>query len=496
MRYHRTLLFLILILLSSCAKKHFYQSTALVNPAQQAHLQQDSVLAVAGKHYDKSKLHELLFGKHYRDIWATPIQVKVFNADTAFGGLRVTEKGGGMQTKSIKFKDQEAREYALRSIDKDPAKPLPAFWQKTFIATLLRDQTSAANPYGAFVLEPMAQAAGIFYTHPRLVYLKKEDPDVGEFAQEYGGQLMLLEERNEEKEAIIPEIHGENADDMMDTEDVLRKRFNSNEHQFDQVFFARNRLFDMLIGDWDRHEGQWQWIEYEKGKEHIYRPIPKDRDQAFNQFRDGIIPWLASRFFPGRKFTSFHYKIDDVEALLYNASFIDARALNEVTREQWIKLGQELKQSITDSIIEASIKQWPQPVYDQIGLETIAKLKSRRDQLPQVAEQVYEELAKDVMVIGSDEEEIFRILRKNDSETVVEMWRPENGKKPEKLLYSRTFYENETDEITIYGLGEDDKFEVSGKVKKGIKITLVGGLGEDEFTDESNVKGLCKHTII
>jgi hypothetical protein len=35
----------------------------------------------------------------------------------------------------------------------------------------------------------------------------------------------------------------------------------------------------MLLGDWDRHEDQWRWSEFEKENgEHYFRPIPRDRD--------------------------------------------------------------------------------------------------------------------------------------------------------------------------------------------------------------------------
>ena len=34
----------------------------------------------------------------------------------------------------------------------------------------------------------------------------------------------------------------------------------------DQQEFARARLFDMLVGDWDRHEGQWRWKEQKTEK--------------------------------------------------------------------------------------------------------------------------------------------------------------------------------------------------------------------------------------
>ena len=40
-------------------------------------------------------------------------------------------------------------------------------------------------------------------------------------------------------------------------------------------------LFDLIIGDWDRHEDQWRWAEQEDGKDEIYEPIARDRDQTF-----------------------------------------------------------------------------------------------------------------------------------------------------------------------------------------------------------------------
>jgi hypothetical protein len=41
------------------------------------------------------------------------------------------------------------------------------------------------------------------------------------------------------------------------------------------------RLFDMLIGDWDRHYDQWRWGEYKVGDKVIYKPVPRDRSSIF-----------------------------------------------------------------------------------------------------------------------------------------------------------------------------------------------------------------------
>jgi hypothetical protein len=49
----------------------------------------------------------------------------------------------------------------------------------------------------------------------------------------------------------------------------------------DENEYIKARLFDMLIGDWDRHYDQWRWAEYKKKAIVIYKPIPRDRDRFF-----------------------------------------------------------------------------------------------------------------------------------------------------------------------------------------------------------------------
>ena len=41
------------------------------------------------------------------------------------GGLTATQRGGGEQTKSLRFKGADGREYQFRSLDKDPVAALP-----------------------------------------------------------------------------------------------------------------------------------------------------------------------------------------------------------------------------------------------------------------------------------------------------------------------------------------------------------------------------------
>jgi len=57
---------------------------------------------VAGDHYHAGWLHRLLLGTHYRDLWATPLEVDVLDLSRFAGGLTPTGCGGRRQTKVLR----------------------------------------------------------------------------------------------------------------------------------------------------------------------------------------------------------------------------------------------------------------------------------------------------------------------------------------------------------------------------------------------------------
>ena len=63
---------------------------------------------------------------------------------------------------------------------------------------------------------------------------------------------------------------------------MLNHRYAEDDHFIDQLAFARARLLDLLVGDWDRHEDQWRWAKFKQDDDiKLYRPIPRDRDNVF-----------------------------------------------------------------------------------------------------------------------------------------------------------------------------------------------------------------------
>ena len=140
----------------------------------------DSVVVTPGAHYRAGGFHTLFFGKHYRNLWTTPIRVEVLDLATFAGGLRPTKRGGGKQTRSLRFAGADGREYQFRSVDKDPSPLLPEELRHTVAQRVFQDQISAGHPAAPLVVSPLLDAAGVLHSSPRLVLLP-DDPALGEF---------------------------------------------------------------------------------------------------------------------------------------------------------------------------------------------------------------------------------------------------------------------------------------------------------------------------
>ena len=270
----------------------------------------------------------------------------------------------------------------------------------------------------------------------------------------------------------------------------------SNSYQFNQKAFARARLLDLLIGDWDRHKGQWDWAVTAQGADTTYFPVPKDRDQVFLKMNDGVIPFIATSKLLGRKFHTFDHDFSDVKAYMLNAAFIDERLLNELSRKDWHRIALQMQQQLTDVVIDRAVKELPQPIYTLVGPEMAHNLKSRRDLLPKAAAQMYAILAKRVTIPGSDAPEQFVVRRLDDGDVEVIVTRPATGAAPARQLYKRIFKRGETEEIILHGLAGDDEFILSGQADESVLVKIYGGLGEDEITDNSSVSGWKKYTQV
>ncbi|HEX2630428.1 MAG TPA: hypothetical protein VHM26_15515, partial [Chitinophagaceae bacterium] len=446
---------------------------------------QTTKTVVAGPQYDRSGIHQWLWGKHYRKEWATPVNVPLFYIDTAEGGLTVYKTGGSRQTKSLRLQNAAGKEYVLRSIDKTFGNAIDSIYRGTFVERILNDQVSIGHPYSAVTVTPLAEAAKIYHTEPKIVFVPRQ-PALGNYNEEYGDQLYLFEQRPDENWEEAPNFGY--SKNIIGTDKLLENLLEDNNRRVDQPMYVRARLVDMLIGDASRHEDQWRWATLEKEGQTIYRPIPRDRDQAYAQFDGVLVRFILSAANLGYLQT-FSDVIPDVRLNNFPARNLDRRMANETTLEQWTAIAKELQVSIDDHVIERAVKKLPPEVFAVSGEKMIKSLKSRRDDLLRCATDYYLFLAREVDVAGTEENEFFYIKRKSNDEVIVTITgMDKSGKLKPKAVYERVFKRNETDEIRLYGIDGKDTYLLEGETDNSIMVRIIGGKGKDSIIDKSVVR--------
>ena len=451
----------------------------------QAQDKNEMVEIIPGKQYASSGFNNFFFGAHWRDIWTTPIKVPVLNLKTFAGGLTLGEKGGGLQTQSIRFYGKDGKIYKFRSINKVPTKVLEEDLRESVVADILQDQISSSNPFGALVVVPLLNAVNVLQAEPKLFVLPN-DESLGNFRDEFGGMLGLIE--------VHPDEGDEGNDGFEDAEKVLGtyKLFHRLEEKrsekVDATEFLKARLMDNYIGDWDRHTDQWRWAKYQHNGKELWRPIPRDRDQAFPKY-DGVFPSLAEMFV--LQLNHFDFEFPKARNLSWSGRVLDRRYLSEIDKHTWDSVTAFVQNSLSDSVIKVAVNRFPQEIQKIAGDELLSKLKSRRDLLFSFSEDYYELINDVVDIYCSNKDDFVEVNRLNNNETEVSYFirDKKTGKKKNEPIYHKIFDNKLTAEFRIYLMDGDDKAVINGEVDLGPLVRVIGGNGKDEFVDNSKVNG-------
>ena len=431
-----------------------------------------------GPQYDSGWLHRLFFGSRYRDLWSTPIDAPVLDMGSFAGGLKVTQRGGGQQTKSIRLEGADGKEYQFRSIDKDPVQALPPALRSTAAAGIIRDQTSAGHPAGALVAPPILEAAGVLHSTPQVFILPKDDPRLGEFAAEFGGMLGTIEERPSDDEGAS--FAG--ATEVISTTKLLKEVEDSPNDRVDARAFLTARLVDIFIGDWDRHADQWRWARFGDARPHQWMPIPRDRDQAFVRY-DGLLLRVARASTP--QLVNFGGSYAGMLGQTWNGRDLDRWFLVPLELPAWDSVAAALQSRLTDEVIESAAARLP-PSYVPLDSARLADaLKQRRDKLPEAARRYYRHLAGEVEVHGTDRGEIAEVHRVDGRLTEVSLALAGESGEAAEPYFRRQFDRDETKEVRLMLHGGADRVRVRGEGGGGVRIRVLPGKGTDQISDSS-----------
>ncbi|HEY0434102.1 MAG TPA: hypothetical protein VGC95_09530, partial [Chitinophagaceae bacterium] len=378
---------------------------------------ENTTVVIAGAEFRRSALHNIFWGKHYRKEWNTPVRVPNLYLDSL--GLKPITESGSRQSKGLRLKAADGKQYVLRSVNKDFGQAFPENFQGTFITHIAKDQASISLPFSALTITPMIGPTGIYHTTPMIAFVPQQ-PALGKYNARYGDQLYLFEERPDDNEKTVENFG--NSKKVIGSDKLMEHLYEDNDNSVDQYAFAKARLFDMLIGDWGRHPDNWRWAKFEYGKRNVFRPIPRDRDQAYTIF-DGFWPWIATNIFGAIQLESFDRDLNNVKRFNKPGRVLDDRFTNELTREDWIRAAHELQSVVTDDVIAAGVRRLPGPIYESAGHFIEASLRSRRDHLERYAVDYYKNLTHHVQLVGTDKRELFELNRNGKGELRVNVYK-------------------------------------------------------------------------
>ncbi|CAM3387525.1 metallophosphoesterase [Aequorivita lipolytica] len=447
--------------------------------------------------FKQDSINEALFfktvwGGKYKDAYSKPVTAKVASFDTLYGGLRVIQEDKGTDYNSLLLTDKNGNRYRMRAMGKNALqvskklvfednKNQPSDEEKEDVPTMKGQSVNfytASHPYAIMAIPDMARAINIFYTTPQLFYIPKQKR-LGNYNDNFGDDLYLISIDPSEKsegEGIF-----KYPDDVQATDDILIKLRKTGNVQVDEENYIKSRLFDMLIGDWDREPNHWKWAEYyNRYKKNVYVPIPTNRDNAFSSFEGNILDYTRSLFNGSLESHVYGDNLTDLEWFNKEGVILDRALLENSGRGQWKYLAKVIQDSITDAVIENAFSKIPSEVQDESLEEIKEKLRGRKKNLVEIADRYYTHLSTLQTILGTDYDDLFEISRLPDGRTNVRSFTTINGIKSDTLI-NRTFSRKDTKEIWLYGLAGKDRFIVKGEEENLIFLRIIGGQDEDTF---------------
>lgn len=444
----------------------------------------------------KSKLYKMLWGDRFRKTYSKFIDAKTVNLDTLFGGVTPVRKGGGTQSKSLRLKAIDGKQYVMRALRKEPEQYIQAaFFKDQYVqeqfensksAGLISDVFTGSHPYTPLAIGRLSDAVGVYHTNSQLLYVPKQKA-LGSFNNDFGDELYFIEEHGSDGHFNLA---GENfTGKIISTYDLFEEINADEDIIIDEAAYIKARLFDMLIGDWDRHQDQWRWLQFKENGKTVYKPLPRDRDQAFSKMSDGFLLGAAVELIPFAKILrKYNSDLKDVKGVNAEVYPLDVDLIATADKAIWDEQVKTITEGITDQVIENAFSELPKEVQDQDILDIKENLKSRRNNLQKISDRYFKVINRIAVVKGTDKDDYFKIDCQKNGSVEISGFRKKDGTYKDRF-HSKRYNPEITKEIWVYALDDEDTFEVFGKSSK-IKIRLIGGQNNDDYTIKDSGKNI------
>jgi hypothetical protein len=443
-------------------------------------------MVAPGPQYKRTFVGNAFLGGGWRDLWSTPFSAPLFEVDTFAGGLKLKERGGGRQTLTLHFTENEGwRDYVFRSVDKFPVlQAMPKEMKGTLSGRVVQDEVSALLPGAGVAMAPLMDAAGILRVKPHY-YVMPDNPKLGSQRDTFANILGTVELNPKEAPDDKPGFAGSSK--ILSAEKFLDLVHESRGARLVESELFAARLIDFLVNDVDRTRDNIRFARIGEKDSAVWRPIPRDRDHAFMNGGGLLTALLVRPLYP--KLAKYEPRIS-LRALTFGSHHIDRQLLQRLSRTDIDSIALRLRAAITNEVIDSVVAtlpvEWREKTSAPARLRGV--LTARRDNLPAIATTFYNWLASEVDLHGTDGSERALVERHENGTVTITVTGAKDSAGVAPFI-RRTFFPGETNEVRVYLHDGDDVAMVQGSRSSAVIVRIIGGDGNDTLTDAAGASG-------
>lgn len=410
------------------------------------------------------------WGKHYRDLYYKPIKAKA--ASLSSSGLSIINQRPMLH--AFILENNRNQLYLLKPLGGSSSFLESKFFRDvyrhedfkdTYLNDFITEAYTIVHPYMFMVSENLAKSADICSMDSHIYYMM-ENADTDSILKDnyLRNRLVSISQ--------LPDLKDRN---VLTNVDALLDSLHTGYAKIDQKSYIKMRLFDMLIGDWNKVSENWYWIPSLDGDSLSYMPQVIDRSHAFSKVDGFLFKELLGMLGVGF-ITNYDAHIKNLKKANGLALPLDIALTQNSTAAEWKAEAQTLQAELTDEVIDRAFLTLPEEMQSDDVTRLKENLKKIRRNLDAMALKYYFILQKNPVITGTNKSEKIVIDQNPNKELQIRIY----DKETDKLIMDKKYLPKHTKEIWLYGLGGDDSFEVN-KRKRNISVLLIGGKGDNDY---------------
>ena len=349
----------------------------------------DSIKVSPSEHFS-SKSSNLYKNSLYNEVWNKPVNIRILNLNKSFSGI-VSKSKGKRQKTNLKLKTKDGRTLKFKIIKSAiPPLQMPEFFRKLLQKSYIDGRFNMAFPYAQTIVASLASALDILHEHPVLCCLPDNDK-LGNFREDFAlkpGYLMVYLKTGKSNSPYFSRKY-----EVISTSNLLTDKRGNMLKNVQKEKLLMLRFLSILVGDWDRHNGQLKWVKLDHNNNLF--PFSLDRDMAFFSMDGSPGQFLIKNYqniersILYQDIFSFNADFVNVRGLIYRSQDLDMHVLVGNPIDMWNKIKSKFKYLLSDNVLKKAVETIPEEVYPLIGNKILTALKNRRDNFDVYSQRYY-----------------------------------------------------------------------------------------------------------